>query len=303
MLRDQGLGLRVAQVLHHGDGHRRQRAGARRVPDVRIRENFVGVVGEGAHREGDHDAVGRDVAAELGRARGRELRRRTGTQHQRVGAQRGCDRRGGHRRQGRGRIVPVRQWRMLALSGPCGGTKTILAERVSRDTRISYGESVSCQTAAPMAPRFEDELRDIACKSSEEGEVACTVRVAGRRTEAGFKYPENRKAVRFLNRDERIRYTQRRDERSLCARRSRSARRRSPPKRLAPRSRARLPRDPGAASRSRARDDRRRRAARAAHRILRAKPPRSSGNEYHANPRGGESSCRVVTRRCIKVQS
>ena len=129
VLCDLGLGLRVAQAFHHGDGHRLQRAGARRVPDFRIGEDFVGVIAERAHREGDHDTVGCDVAAELRGARGRKTRRRPGTEHERVGAERGHDGRGGHRRErGGGESALSGGGKNAALQGPCGGAKPIVAQ-------------------------------------------------------------------------------------------------------------------------------------------------------------------------------
>ena len=118
VLRDQGLGLRVAQALHHGDGHRLQRAGARRVPDLRPGKDFVGAVAERAHREGDHDAVGCDMAAELRGARGRETRRRPGTEHERVGVQGGRDRRCGHRRERGGGVGPIGRWEARCVARP-----------------------------------------------------------------------------------------------------------------------------------------------------------------------------------------
>ena len=118
VLRDQGLGLRVAQALHHGDGYRLQGAGARRVPDLLPGEDFVGVVAERAHREGDHDTVGCDVAAELRGAHGRKARRRPGTGHERVGVKGGRDRGCGHRREREGGVGAIRRWGERCVARP-----------------------------------------------------------------------------------------------------------------------------------------------------------------------------------------
>ena len=99
-----------------------------------LSELITGSIGERAHREGDHDVVGGDVAAELRRVRGGKPRWRTGTEHERVGVQGGSDRRGGHRRErgrGVGRIGrweercvarPVRRREDHCLASVCPGT-------------------------------------------------------------------------------------------------------------------------------------------------------------------------------------